>query len=64
LTTPTICDTIFAQNNLYQWYKGAIMKVLDFLKNSYTAYHTTQNVCSILQENGFVELTLGDKWDI
>ena len=40
------------------------MKVLDFLKNSYTAYHTTQNVCSILQENGFVELTLGDKWNI
>ncbi len=38
------------------------MKVLEFLKNSYTAYHATQNVCEILQKNGFIELTLGEKW--
>ncbi|MBO5866719.1 MAG: M18 family aminopeptidase, partial [Clostridia bacterium] len=40
------------------------MKVLDFLKNSYTAYHATHNVCQILEQNGFVELTLGEKWSI
>ena len=40
------------------------MKVLEFLKNSYTAYHTTQNVCNILNQNGFIELTLGEKWDV
>ena len=40
------------------------MELLEFLKTSYTAYHTTQNVCNMLSQNGFVELTLGDKWDI
>ena len=40
------------------------MKVQEFLKTSYTAYHTTQNVCDILKANGFVELSLGEKWNI
>ena len=40
------------------------MNVQEFLKNSYTAYHATQNVCNILTSNGFVELSLGEKWDI
>ena len=40
------------------------MKVQEFLKTSYTAYHTTQNVCDILKSNGFIELSLGEKWNI
>ena len=40
------------------------MKVQEFLKTSYTAYHTTQNVCDILKSNGFIELSLGEKWSI
>ena len=40
------------------------MELLEFLKTSYTAYHTTQNVCNILKQNGFVELALGNKWDV
>lgn len=40
------------------------MELLQFLKNSYTAYHTTKNVCDILKTNGFAELILGEKWDV
>ena len=40
------------------------MDLLQFLKTSYTAYHATQNVCDILKSNGFVELTLGQHWDV
>lgn len=40
------------------------MEVLQFLKNSYTAYHATQNVCDFLSQNGFTELTLGEKWNV
>ena len=40
------------------------MELQQFLNGSYTAYHTTANVCSILQNKGFEQLTLGDKWTL
>lgn len=35
-----------------------------FLNQSYTAYHTTHNVCKLLQQHGFSPLTLGEKWNL
>ncbi len=40
------------------------MELKQFLDGSYTAYHTTSNACEILKENGFVQLTLGDSWQL
>lgn len=40
------------------------MKLTDFLNTSYTAYHTTANLCEILLKSGFTELTLGDRWKL
>lgn len=40
------------------------MTLHQFLNESYTAFHTTANVVKILKENGFSELTLGEKLSI
>ncbi len=40
------------------------MLLKQFLDSSYTAYHTTANACEILKEEGFVQLTLGEKWKL
>ncbi len=40
------------------------MRLKDFLNESYTAYHAAANVCRYLDENGFVRLTLGEKWNL
>lgn len=37
------------------------MELHQFLNSSYTAFHTTANVCNMLKANGFAELTLSDK---
>lgn len=36
------------------------MELQQFLNSSYTAFHTTENVCKILNANGFTRLNLGD----
>ena len=36
------------------------MDILEFLNSSYTAYHTTENVVAILQQNGFCKLPLSE----
>ena len=40
------------------------MDLQQFLNTSYTAFHTVDNVCRLLTQNGFTQLTLGDKWSI
>lgn len=40
------------------------MTLQQFLNTSYTAFHTTANVCKILEENGFKSLNLGDKFNL
>ena len=40
------------------------MQLREFLNSSYTAYHTTANVCEYLLHNGFVELILGQEWKL
>lgn len=40
------------------------MNINEFLKTSYTAYHTTANVCEFLTQNGYSELSLGKQWDV
>ena len=40
------------------------MNLRKFLDSSYTAYHTTENACLMLQEAGFNRLTLGDNWQL
>lgn len=40
------------------------MQLQQFLNTSYTAYHTTANVCQMLTANGFTQLTIGDKWNL
>lgn len=35
------------------------MNLQQFLNSSYTAFHTTANVCQILKDNGFAELDIG-----
>lgn len=40
------------------------MTLHQFLNESYTAFHTTANVVKMLKENGFTELTLGEKLNI
>ncbi len=40
------------------------MDIRQFLDTSYTAYHATANVCSILQSNGFEQLEMGKKWTL
>ena len=40
------------------------MDVRQFLDSSYTAYHTTANVVSMLQQADFKRLTMGDKWSL
>lgn len=34
------------------------------MDTSYTAYHTTANVCKILDDNGFVKLVAGQSWKL
>ncbi len=36
------------------------MEILEFLDKSYTAYHTVENVCAILQQHGFSKLPSGE----
>ena len=38
--------------------------ICKFLNESYTAYHTTENVCKMLQDNGFSRLVLGENWHV
>ncbi len=38
------------------------MQFTEFTEKSYTAYHATQNVISVLRENGFTELKQSEKW--
>lgn len=40
------------------------MTLHQFLNTSYTAYHTTANICEILDKNGFAKLILGQNWDL
>ena len=40
------------------------MNIREFLDSSYTAYHATANACAMLEEAGFVELTLGQPWQL
>lgn len=40
------------------------MKLKQFLNESYTAFHATANVCNMLKENGFAELTLGSEFKL
>lgn len=40
------------------------MNIRSFLDSSYTAYHATENVCTMLNEAGFVKLKLGDNWNL
>ena len=40
------------------------MELKKFLDSSYTAYHTTENVCSMLEEAGFIQLYMGDNWQL
>lgn len=38
--------------------------LLEFLKNSYTCYHATENAVALLKENGFTALSEGEKWSL
>ena len=40
------------------------MNIQQFLNTSYTAYHTTENVCKILLSQGFEQLEVGKNWDL
>lgn len=40
------------------------MELRQFLDTSYTAYHSTANVCEILKQNGFVRLSLEKDWKL
>ena len=40
------------------------MNIRNFLDSSYTAYHATENVRTMLDEAGFVKLNLGDNWNV
>lgn len=40
------------------------MDMLSFLNTSYTAYHTVDNAAGLLQQQGFVPLSLADKWTL
>ena len=37
---------------------------LSFLKTSYTAFHAANNICEILDENGFIKINESDKWNL
>ena len=38
--------------------------LLEFLKNSYTCYHATENAVALLKENGFTALSESEKWNL
>lgn len=38
--------------------------LLEFLKNSYTCYHATENAVALLKEHGFTALFENDKWSL
>lgn len=38
--------------------------ICEFLNQSLTAYHATENVCQMLKQNGFTRLVLGENWRI
>ena len=40
------------------------MDIRQFLDSSYTAYHATENACSMLIEAGFTRLNMGDNWQL
>ncbi len=40
------------------------MDILSFLNTSYTAYHAVDNAGRLLQQQGFVPLSLADKWTL
>lgn len=40
------------------------MELLNFLNTSYTAYHTTDNVCKYLLKQGFKKLVMGEFWKL
>lgn len=40
------------------------MELKNFLNTSYTAYHTTANVCAMLIKQGFEQVALGDNWSL
>ena len=40
------------------------MELKEFLDSGYTAYHVTANICEVLREHGFMQLTLGDSWQL
>lgn len=40
------------------------MNLKKFLDSSYTAYHTTANICEMLEDVGFAQLTLGESWHL
>ena len=39
-------------------------KLINFLEESYTAYHATENVKQALEENGFVQLFENRDWSL
>ncbi|MBO5712509.1 MAG: hypothetical protein J6R47_06685, partial [Acholeplasmatales bacterium] len=41
-----------------------INEFLNYVKGSPTAFHACQNSTKLLDENGFISLNEGDKWDI
>lgn len=40
------------------------MNICKFLDTSYTAFHTVENVCKILEENKFSRIRIGEKWNL
>ncbi len=40
------------------------MNIKEFLTENYTAYHTVDKVCKILDNSGFVQLVLGEQWNL
>ena len=38
------------------------MELCEFLKNSYTCYHTVENAATMLEEAGFIRLKEQDVW--
>ena len=40
------------------------MNIQQFLETSYTAFHTVANCKTILNANGFEQLTVGKKWNL
>lgn len=39
-------------------------KLLNFIKNSPTAFHAAKNIANILEDNGFIQLSESDLWNL